>query len=64
MVHWEDPEGSGGEGGGSGDRDGEHIKNINNKKIWGIKRKSSTVFPSPPLALFVVMISKAHDIWL
>ena len=25
LVHWEDPEGSGGEGGGSGDRDGEYI---------------------------------------
>ena len=25
MVHWEDPEGSGGEGGGRGDRDGEHM---------------------------------------
>ena len=25
LVHWEDPEGSGGEGGGSGDRDGEHM---------------------------------------
>ena len=25
MVHWEDPEGSGGEGGGRGDWDGEHI---------------------------------------
>ena len=24
-VHWEDPEGSGGEGGGRGDRDGEHM---------------------------------------
>ena len=23
-MHWEDPEGSGGEGGGRGDRDGEH----------------------------------------
>ena len=25
LVHWEDPEGLGGEGGGSGDRDGEHM---------------------------------------
>ena len=25
LVHWEDLEGSGGEGGGRGDRDGEHI---------------------------------------
>ena len=25
LVHWEDPEGSGGEGGGRGDRDGEYI---------------------------------------
>ena len=25
LVHWEDPEGSGGEGGGSGDRDGEYM---------------------------------------
>ena len=25
MVHWEDLEGSGGEGGGRGDRDGEHM---------------------------------------
>ena len=25
LVHWEDPEGSGGEGGGTGDRDGEHM---------------------------------------
>ena len=25
LVHWEDPEGSGGEGGGRGDRDGEHM---------------------------------------
>ena len=25
LVHWEDLEGSGGEGGGSGDRDGEHM---------------------------------------
>ena len=25
MVHWEEPEGSGREGGGSGDRDGEHM---------------------------------------
>ena len=24
LVHWEDLEGSGGEGGGRGDRDGEH----------------------------------------
>ena len=24
-VHWEDPEGSGREGGGRGDRDGEHM---------------------------------------
>ena len=24
-VHWEDLEGSGGEGGGRGDRDGEHM---------------------------------------
>ena len=24
-VHWEDPEGSGGEGGGRGDRDGEYM---------------------------------------
>ena len=24
LVHWEDPEGSGGEGGGRGDRDGEY----------------------------------------
>ena len=25
LVQWEDPEGSGGEGGGRGDRDGEHM---------------------------------------
>ena len=25
LVHWEDPEGSDGEGGGRGDRDGEHM---------------------------------------
>ena len=25
LVHWEHPEGSGGEGGGRGDRDGEHM---------------------------------------
>ena len=25
LVHWEDPEGSGGEGGGRGDRDREHM---------------------------------------
>ena len=24
LVHWEDPEGSGGEGGGRGDQDGEY----------------------------------------
>ena len=25
LVHWEDPEGSGGEEGGRGDRDGEYM---------------------------------------
>ena len=25
LVHWEDPEGSGGEGGGRGDRNGEYM---------------------------------------
>ena len=25
TIHWEDLEGSGGEGGGRGDRDGEHM---------------------------------------
>ena len=25
LVHWEDPVGSGGEGGGRGDRDGEYM---------------------------------------
>ena len=25
LVHWEDPEGSGGEGGGRGDWDGEYM---------------------------------------
>ena len=25
LVHWEDPEGSGGEGGGRGEREGEHM---------------------------------------
>ena len=25
LVHWEEPKGSGGEGGGRGDRDGEHM---------------------------------------
>ena len=25
LVHWEDPEGSGGEGGGRGDREGEYM---------------------------------------
>ena len=25
LVHWENPEGLGGEGGGRGDRDGEHM---------------------------------------
>ena len=25
LVHWEDPEVSGGDGGGRGDRDGEHM---------------------------------------
>ena len=25
LVHWEDPEGWNGEGGGRGDRDGEHL---------------------------------------
>ena len=25
MVHWEDPEGSGGEGDGRGDQDGEYV---------------------------------------
>ena len=25
LVHWEDPEGSGREGGGRGDQDGEHM---------------------------------------
>ena len=25
LVHWEDPEGSGGKGGGRGDRDGEYM---------------------------------------
>ena len=25
LVHWGDPEGSGGEGGGRGDQDGEHM---------------------------------------
>ena len=25
KMHWEDLEGAGGEGGGSGDRDGEHM---------------------------------------
>ena len=25
LVHWEDLEGAGGEGGGRGDRDGEHM---------------------------------------
>ena len=25
LVHWEDLEGSGGEGGGKGDQDGEHM---------------------------------------
>ena len=24
LVHWDDPEGWGGEGGGKGDQDGEH----------------------------------------
>ena len=26
LVHWEDPEGLGGEGGGRGDRDGEYME--------------------------------------
>ena len=26
LVHWEDLEGSGGEGGGRGNRDGEHMQ--------------------------------------
>ena len=26
RVHWENPEGSGEEGGGTGDQDGEHMK--------------------------------------
>ena len=26
LVHWEDPEGLDGEGGGRGDRDGEHME--------------------------------------
>ena len=26
LVHWEDPEESGGEGGGRGDRDGEYME--------------------------------------
>ena len=26
LVHWEDPEGSGGEGGGGGHRDGEYMQ--------------------------------------
>ena len=25
LVHWEDPEGSGGEGGGRGEREGEYM---------------------------------------
>ena len=25
LVHWEDPEGAGGEGGGGGDQDGEYM---------------------------------------
>ena len=25
LVHWEDPDGWGGEGGGSGDQDGEYM---------------------------------------
>ena len=25
LVHWENPGGAGGEGGGRGDRDGEHM---------------------------------------
>ena len=25
LVHWEDPEGRGGEGSGRGDQDGEHM---------------------------------------
>ena len=31
-MHWEDLEGSGGEGGGRGDRDGEHIKKKKERK--------------------------------
>ena len=32
-IHWEDLEGSGGEGGGRGDQDGEHMRKKKKKDI-------------------------------
>ena len=44
-MHWEDPEGSGGEGGGRGDRDGEYMyihgwfMSMYDKNHYNIKKK-------------------------
>ena len=38
-MHWEDLEGAGGEGGGRGDRDGEHMKTHGCLKYLGSEKK-------------------------
>ncbi|KAB0339312.1 hypothetical protein FD755_024991, partial [Muntiacus reevesi] len=42
LVHWEDPEESGGEGGGRGDRDGEYIEEL--QDALGVTEKSLPPF--------------------
>ena len=62
-MHWKDLEGSGGEGGGRGDQDGEHMQthgcyismydkihyNIKNKKIKKKKIDKALIAPGPSL---------------
>ena len=50
-MHWEDPEGAGGEGGGRGDRDGEQCKSMADSfqcmtKPTTIKKKKGMVWYS------------------
>ena len=64
LVHWDDPEGWYGEGGGRRVQDGEHMRNkgINlKKKINKIKFTSSEKKKSKRLKVLVFRIKKHSD---
>ena len=71
-MHWEDPEESGGEGGGRGDRDGEYRQNhgwfmsIYDKNDYNIKKEKNKIILEgvPWWSSTKILLSQCRGAWI